>query len=243
MTISMENAKELILPNISKVFMKTADMLLVLDDGVAILCHSQILSMHSAVLCNMLADLASQRNEKVSVPLPDFTEAQCSALLAYLYNNGVSSKGAAFEGHDAADHDAAVAVARFAHTYDAPYALRHVEANLTALMDADFKCKKYCGPTGICTFENRICTFEYILEWAVMADKFHMHELCGHCERAMVMYWEGFQDKPKLLDQLSSGALQRIAKGLNSTLLATARRHSQEYSLGIPGVQEFTAWT
>ena len=57
--ISMVNTKQLSLPNVSEAFMKTADVLLVLDDGLAILCHSQMLSLHSAVLCNMLADLAA----------------------------------------------------------------------------------------------------------------------------------------------------------------------------------------
>ena len=103
-SISMDNAKLLTLPDISEAFMKTADMLLLLDDGVAIPCHTQLLSMHSAVLCNMLTDLSSQSDEIVKVPLADFTEEQCSAVLAYLYANSVSGKGAAFQGHDAADH-------------------------------------------------------------------------------------------------------------------------------------------
>ena len=37
------------------------------------------------MICNMLADLAGEQVERVKFPLPDFTEAQCSALLAYLY--------------------------------------------------------------------------------------------------------------------------------------------------------------
>ena len=82
--ISMDNARLLTLPDISEAFKKPADMLLLLDDGVAIPCHSQLLSMHSAVFCNMLADLSSQSDEIVKVPLADFTEAQCSAVLAYL---------------------------------------------------------------------------------------------------------------------------------------------------------------
>ena len=28
-----------------------------------------------------------------------------------------------------------------------------------------------------------------VLEWAIMADKYDMQELCGHCERAMAMHW------------------------------------------------------
>ena len=87
--------------------MKAADVLLVLDNGVAVLCHSQILSMHSAVICNMLSDLA-QHEDKVKIPLPDFTEAQCLALLAYLYANSLNSRGAAFETNARANLDAAV---------------------------------------------------------------------------------------------------------------------------------------
>ena len=97
-----QSAKQLTLPDITEAFMSTADVLLVLDDGTAIKCHSQILSMHSAVLCNMVADLRSQQNEMIKIPLADFTEAQCSALLTYMYCHGVSSKGAAFEKDDAA---------------------------------------------------------------------------------------------------------------------------------------------
>ena len=61
--VGMDDVKQLSLPNVSGDFMKSADVLLVLDDGTAIPCHSQILSLHSAVLCNMLADLASQQSE------------------------------------------------------------------------------------------------------------------------------------------------------------------------------------
>ena len=76
-----------------------------------------------------------------------------------------------------------------------------------------------------------------MLAWAVMADKFDMHELCGHCERAMVMHWERFQDRPDLVGQLSSGALQRIAKGLNKALWATTGH--QGMTARYPDVQEF----
>ena len=107
----------------------------------------------------------------------------------------------------------AVAVARFAHTYDVPHALRHVETYLTCLMDARFKIKACSRMTG----ETRD---EVVLAWAIMADKYDMHELCGHCERAMMMYLEYYHDKPELIGQLSSGALQRIAKGLHFTLVA-----------------------
>ena len=220
----MENAKQLTLPNISEAYMKAADVLLVLDDGTAVLCHSQVLSMHSAVICNMLSDLASQHNEKVMIPLvdlteaqcsallaylhnqhnektriplADFTEEQCSALLAYLYDHSTSCKGAAFAGHDTADHDAAVAVVRFAHIYDVPHALQHVQTYLTAFMETRFKSKQCAGMI------EESCD-KVVLEWAIMAEKFNMHELCGHCERAMMMYWECFDDKPELTDQLSS---------------------------------------
>ena len=54
-----------------------------------------------------------------------------------------------------------------------------------------------------------------------------MHKLCGYCERAMVMYWNTFQDRPDMLNQLSSGALQRIAKGLNGSLLASTEHPLQ----------------
>lgn len=241
----MDDAKLLTLPDISEAFMKTADVLLVLDDGVAIQCYSQILAMHSTVLCNMLADLSSQNDEIFKVPLADFTEAQCSAVLAYLYS---VRRGAAFEGHGAAKHDAAVAVARFAHAYDVPHALRHVEAYLTGFMDVRFKTKDGAGLTG------ETCD-KVVLAWALMADKFDMHELCGHCERAMVMYWEHFLDKPELVDQLSSSAFQRIAKGLHktmATLVESASNHYNDYHyrnqgghmsfMQYPKVCDFIAW-
>ena len=110
----MKHAKQLSLPGVSEVFMKDADVVLVLDDGTAILCHSQILSLHSTVLRNMIADLAaSKQNERVNIPLADFTEAQCSTLLMYLYGHGVSCRGAAFASQDPADLAAAAAVARY----------------------------------------------------------------------------------------------------------------------------------
>ena len=98
--------------------------------------------MHSAVLCNMLADLVGQHDDKIRIPLADFTVAQCSALLGYLYDNGISCKGAAYEEHNAAAFDAAAAVARFAHTYDAPHALRHIEAYLAAFLHKKSKTKE-----------------------------------------------------------------------------------------------------
>ena len=141
----MEDVKQLSLPKVPEAFMRGADVLLVLDDGVGIPCHSQILSMHSTVICNMLSDLASHDNEKVKVPLAEFTAEQCLLLLAYLYQNGTSYKGPAFERHETSDLDAAVAVARFAHAYDARHALQHVEAYLRDFMDAHYKPKKTGG--------------------------------------------------------------------------------------------------
>lgn len=86
-TTKISCIKRLALPDVSEDFMDSADVLLVLDDGVAIPRHSQILSLHSAVLRNMLADLpAGQRSGPlIEVPLPNFREAQCSAVLVYLY--------------------------------------------------------------------------------------------------------------------------------------------------------------
>ena len=249
-TTSMDDAKVLTLPDISEAFMKTADVVLVLDDGTGIECHSKILSMHSSVLCNMLADFSTQNDGIGKVPLAGFTKTQCSALLAYL--NSFSTSTRAFKGHGAVDHDAAVVVARFAHAYDMPHALRHVEAYLTSFMETHFKTKKFGGLTG--ETGDKV-----VLEWALMADTFDMHELCGHCERAMVMYWEHFNGKPKLINQLSSGALQRIAKGLHKTLAGlvdSLRWHSIVYGAGYtskksadkcfprkyPDAREFTAW-
>ena len=77
----------------------------------------------------MLSDLASSQHiDTVKVPLADFTEAQCPALLAYLYNNGVSNKGAAFADKESQGLDTALAVARFANTHEAPHAFRHFDA-------------------------------------------------------------------------------------------------------------------
>ena len=225
----MENVKQLSLPNVSADFMKNADVLLVLDDGMGIPCHSQILSLHSTVLCNMLADVTSKQGERVKVPLADFTEAQCSALLSYLYSHGVCSKGCAYEDHGAAALDAAATVARFAHIYDVPHALRHVQAYMTSFIAVHFIEKLSAGETGE--------MFRVLLPWAVMADKYNMLQLCGHCERALVMHWERFQDSPDLAGQLSSGAIQRIAKGLNKALWATTV--DQGVAALYPDVQEF----
>ena len=220
-TMVMDKVKQLSLPNVTEDFMKNADVLLVLDDGVGILCHSQILSLYSAVFCNMLADVTGKHGERVKIPLADFTEAQCSALLKYFYSHGVSSPGAAFEGHDAASHDAAATVARFAHIYDMPHALRHVQAYVTAFMAAQFPSKLSSGKTGE--------MFRVLLPWAVMADKYNMLELCGHCERALVMHWEAYQDSPDLAGQLSSGAIQRVAKGLTKLCGLHGPLHSPQH--------------
>ena len=186
-----------------------------------------------------LADLpARQHNEKLEIPLADFTE--CSALLGYLYCNGVSCKGAAFEDHSKAARDAATAVARFAHTYDAPHALRHVEAYLAAFLDARFRNKT---TLALCksTKTSDIYTWRDVLSWAVMADNFGMHELCGQCERGMMMYWEEYHDAPELVDQLSSSALQRIAKGLSRTLLSEREARAPQ-GHKYPSVRDFIAW-
>ena len=214
---------------------EAADVHLVLDDGTAILCHSQILSKHSAVFGNMFSDLAQQEG-KVKIPLPEFTEAQCSALLAYLYAFGLTSTGAAFATQRRAHRDAAVAVARFAHTYDAPHVLRQVEAYLTAFV-GQFVSKALIAKAG----RRGVCSSKDFVELAVIAERFDMPELRGHCERAMVISWELIQDSPDLLDKLSRSTLQRVAKGLNITLLASQKRHpgsAPEY----PAVQEVIAW-
>ena len=163
----------------------------------------------AALSCALQAH--SSPDNKVRIPLAGFTEAQCSALLEYLYSQGVPSKGTPFKNHDAAALDAADAVARFAHTYDAPHAFRHVEAHLIAFMDVRFQSIPCAGMTG----ETRE---ETVLGWALMADKFDMDLFCGHCERDMMIHWGCFLDKPGLTDQLGSSALQRIAKGLYKIL-------------------------
>ena len=230
----MKQAKQVALPNVSAAFLKAADVLLVLDDGTAILCHSQILSVHSSVISNMLADL-NQHEGKVRIPLPEFTEAQCLALLEYLYSTGLASRGAAFETRGRAHLDAAGVVARFAHTYDAPHVLRHVEAYLATFMAPLGKMSEVePGKPGL-------CTSGHFVDWAVMAEKFDMHDLRGHCERAMVISWHLFQNRPNLLDKLSCSALQRIARGLHKTLLASEKRHPDS-ALDYPAVQEVIAW-
>ena len=134
-------AKQLTPPKMSEAFMESADVLLVGDDDVAVPCHSHILSMHSAALCNALKHSPRQQDGKVRLSLADFTEAQCSALQHYLCSTSVSCKGVAFEEHNATAFDAAAAVARFARTYDMPHVLRHVEAYTAAFLDSHYKTK------------------------------------------------------------------------------------------------------
>ena len=225
--------KHLSVPNVSDDFMKTADVLLLLDSGAAILCHSQILCLHSAVLRNMLADLvASQRTTKrLRIPLADFTEAQCSALLAYFYNCGVSGKGTLLDYDDSANYSAAVAVARFAHKYDAPHALRHAEAHLAVMVEvwksrAERSAQQLAGLTD-----------QDVVDLAVMADKFDMHKLCGACERAMMVQWGTFAGYDQVM-QLSVGALKRIATGLHMTLQASLEPEERAY----PAERDMVAW-
>ena len=203
--------------------MRSADVVLMLDDGVAILCHSQILSLHSAVIRGMLAELpAGQHDDPINIPLVDFTEAQCSALLSYLYSNGVSSEAAAFAKHI----NAASVVARFAHTYDVPHAMWQVQAHLIDIIDTKWRIKLGDLTENVAAFDRGLNnnSAKTMVDWALMADRFDTHKLCGHCEQLMMMYWESFQDRPDLVDQLSRGALRRIAKGLNTTLLASERQ-------------------
>ena len=244
-TVGMENVKQMAWSHAQywDRYTKCADVLLLLDNGTAILCHSKMLSLHSPVLRNMLEDLAGQHDEKIRIPLPCFSEAQCSALLKYLYTGGMSSEGAAFENHVGAAAD----VTRFAHTYDAPHALRQVEEYMVAFVKQRARqCFDEWTSAGAAALEEmklfdgttgKACAAT-VLEWASMADKYDIQELCGHCELAMVVYWERFQAEPDLVDQLSSCALQRIAKGL-SWALATAHGST---SVNYPGKDDLIAW-
>lgn len=74
----MEVIKWTVLPKFSEAYMESGDVLLVLDDGVAMICHSQTLSMHSRVYCKMFEDLASEHDKRTRISLPDFTESQCT---------------------------------------------------------------------------------------------------------------------------------------------------------------------
>ena len=84
----MEVIQELNLRNAPKTYMSSGDVLLVDEDGIAIVCHSQILSLHSSVFCKMFEDLASERGKRTRIPLPGFTGSQCLDVLAYLYRQG-----------------------------------------------------------------------------------------------------------------------------------------------------------
>ena len=230
------NTKHLLPPDVSDAWFKSADVCLVLDDGTAILCHSDVLSMHSAVIGNMLEDVASQHgqeNKMLELPLPDFSEAECVALLRYLYEQSVPTEGTAFKIEDTASLEAAVAVARFAHTYDVPHALRHIEDYLSAFMDKRFSNSRESAAAAMETYDVSV------LKWAVMADVYDMQELCAHCERAMMKHWSFYQDKHDVVDQLSSRALQRIAKGLYHTLRPPM---GCSYTGLYPSVFDFMAW-
>ena len=163
----------------------------------------------------------------------------------------MSSRGATFGSHYAIDLDAAVAVARFAHTYDAPHALRDIQAYLTAFVDERFRTKQAAmmsrhvedSSVSMHLPIHDVCKGaksydRMVLEWAVMADKFDMHELRGHCERAMMMYWEQFYDRSDLVDRLSHSALQRIAKGLSKSLMHSAAPQNRSY----PDAVDFINW-
>lgn len=233
------NTKHSLPPDVCDAWFESADVLLVLDDGIAIPCDSKVLSMHSAVIRNMLEDLASQHDEMVEIPLPDFSEAQCLALLKYLSHHSAPNKGAAFETHDTASHDATVAVARFAHVYDAPHALQQIQSYLSSFMEAHFNGTRDRGVMTMETYD------EVVLKWAAMADMYDMHELCGRCEQAMTMHWNFYQDKPGLVDQLGGRALQRIAKGLNHAQRPGAYGTYAPGGLIIdlyPSVNDFIAW-
>ena len=158
-----------------------------------------------------------------------------SALLRRRYAHGVSSKGAAFESYSASARNAAVAVARFAHKYNAPHALRHVDAYLRAFMDAHYTCKDRSKRQ-----EGGCCTAE-LITWAILADNFELHKLCGQCERTLMVRWDRVQDKPAHYDRLSHGALRRIAKGLHATLLAEKSAGAKQGWM-YPPVSDFIAW-
>ena len=127
-------------------------------------------------------------------------------------------------------------MARFAHTHDAPHVLRHIEAYLTAFM------AQFDGKPRVLSFGRPgVCSSKDFLDWAVMANRLDMLELRGHCERALVMCWGIFQDRPNDLDKLSRSAFRRIAKGLNKALLASEKRRSGR-ALVYPTVGDMIAW-
>ena len=149
----------------------------------------------------------------------------------------MSAEGAAFAKHV----DAAIDVARFAHTYDVPHALRQVQAYLTILLEGHSQF----FATGMCMrrkiLVERATSKKYastVVDWALMADKYNMYRLGGHCERIMVINWGVFQDHPELVDKLSSSALRRIAKGLHETLVASLGMKCYVY----PSADDFCEW-
>lgn len=150
----------------------------------------------------------------------------------------MSAEGAAFANH----LDAAVDVARFAHTYDVPHALQQAQAYLTTLLEGHsqfFEVVDIYGPTKqLCERATGKTYARTVVDWALMADKYDMRGLCGHCERVMVIYWEYFQYEDVLVEQLSSSALRRIARGLHKTLVASLGPNCYIY----PSADDFTDW-
>ena len=125
-------------------------------------------------------------------------------------------------------------MARFAHVYDAAHDLQQIQGYMSSFMATRFNGIKDSGVMTMETYD------EVVLKWAVMADKYDMHVLCGHCERAMTMHWNFYQDKPGLVDQLGGRALQRIAKGLYRTL--RPKGYSPCLRRQGPSVNDFIAW-
>ena len=127
------------------------------------------------------------------------------------------------------------AVARFAHKYDAPLALRHVDAYLRAFMHTHYTCEDRLKR------QKGDCSTAELITWAVLADNFELHELCGQCERTLTVNWKRVRDKPAHFEQLSRGALRRIAKGLHATLLAERCAGAKQGRV-YPPVRDFVAW-
>ena len=83
-------------------------------------------------------------------------------------------------------YDAAVAVVRFARTYDMPHASQYIHAYLTAVVKTCFKSKQCAGIIGCFCAQNGAGV-------GVMADEFNMHDAIAnepwcHCERTMMIY-------------------------------------------------------
>ena len=128
--------------------------------------------------------------------------------------------------------------------YDVPHALRQVQAYLTTILEGHSQFFEVVHITGCCKELCKRATGRMygrtVVDWTLMADKYDMRGLCGHCERVMVIYWECFQDNPVLVDQLSSSALRRIAKGLHKTLVASLDLGPNCYIY--PSADDFTDW-